>query len=266
MTNCTVSGNSTNGYGGGVSSGTFYNGAPTLALTDCTISANSAGYGGGLLATGTTTLTNTIVAGKNVSTLPNAGNDIYATSLSGTNNLIGAGYAGGLVNGVNGNLVGREANPLLAPLGNYGGPTQTEALLPGSPAINAGTSTGAPLADQRGLGRVGAVDIGAFESQGFKFTVVPASSTPQTASTSSAAFCSALAVNVTANNPVEPVNGGVVTLVAHPAANAVPRQPCQGSSAVIASGQAAVTAAPNNVDGSYTSPRHQLRVLPPRSI
>jgi hypothetical protein len=54
--------------------------------------------------------------------------------------------------------------PLLAPLGNYGGPTQTMALLPGSPAIDAGTATGAPTTDQRGFGRVGAVDIGAFES------------------------------------------------------------------------------------------------------
>ena len=31
-------------------------------------------------------------------------------------------------------------NPLLAPLGDYGGPTQTMALLPGSPAIGAGGS------------------------------------------------------------------------------------------------------------------------------
>ena len=31
-----------------------------------------------------------------------------------------------------------QGDPLLAPLGDYGGPTQTLALLPGSPAINAG--------------------------------------------------------------------------------------------------------------------------------
>ena len=40
-------------------------------------------------------------------------------------------------------------------------------LLPGSPAINAGTSgTGIPTTDQRGMSRVGATDIGAVESQG----------------------------------------------------------------------------------------------------
>jgi hypothetical protein len=39
------------------------------------------------------------------------------------------------------------------------------ALLPGSPAIDSGTVAGAPSTDQRGFGRVGAVDIGAFEVQ-----------------------------------------------------------------------------------------------------
>ena len=44
--------------------------------------------------------------------------------------------------GVDGNLVG-VADPGLGALGNYGGPTETIPLLPGSPAIDAGTSTGA---------------------------------------------------------------------------------------------------------------------------
>ena len=141
-------------------------------------------------------------------------------------------------------------NPLLAPLGNYGGPTQTVALLPGSPAINAGTNgPGIPTTDQRGLGRVGGVDIGAFESQGFNFTVVPGS-TPQTANIGTP-FANPLAVNVTANNPLEPVNGGVVAMVAHAAANGAAAI-LSASPAVIAGGQAAVTAEPNNVDGSYT--------------
>src|SRR5262249_1870604 len=154
------------------------------------VSGNSASYGGGLLATGPAMLTNTIVAGQT------AGNDVYAPSLSGTNNLIGTGYAGSLTNGANGNLVG-VSNPLLAPQGNYGGPPQTVALLPGSPAINAGTSTGAPTTDQRGLGRVGTVDIGAFESQGFQSTTVPGS-TPQTANIGTT-FANPLAVTVKAN-------------------------------------------------------------------
>ena len=106
-----------------------------------------------------------------------------------------------------------------------------------------------PTTDQRGVGRFGGVDIGAFESQGFQFAVVPGS-TPQTANIGTA-FANPLAVTATANNPVEPVDGGVVTFVASPAANgatAIFLDP----SAVIAGGQAALTAAPNNVLGSYT--------------
>ncbi len=69
----------------------------------------------------------------------------------------------------------------LASLGSYGGPTETMALLPGSPAIGAGhAGSGIPSTDQRGQSRSAPVDIGAFQSQGFK--LVPATaSTPQTA-------------------------------------------------------------------------------------
>ena len=93
-------------------------------------------------------------------------------------NLIGDGDgAGGFT--AAGDQVGTGASPidpLLAPLGDYGGPTQTMALLPGSPAIDKGDntlvpidpSTGLPVTtDQRGFTRVvnGTVDIGAFEDQ-----------------------------------------------------------------------------------------------------
>jgi hypothetical protein len=52
---------------------------------------------------------------------------------------------------------------MLGPLANNGGPTQTMALLPGSPCLHAGTSTGAPATDQRGVARDTPPDIGAFE-------------------------------------------------------------------------------------------------------
>ena len=52
----------------------------------------------------------------------------------------------------------------MALLGSYGGPTQTVALLPGSPAIAAGTPVAGLTADQRGLIRGNVVDIGAFQS------------------------------------------------------------------------------------------------------
>jgi hypothetical protein len=66
----------------------------------------------------------------------------------------------------NGNLVGTPAaplNPQLGPLANHGGPTQTMALLAGSPCIAAGRLAGAPATDQRGVARDNPPDIGAFE-------------------------------------------------------------------------------------------------------
>jgi hypothetical protein len=62
-----------------------------------------------------------------------------------------------------------NVNAQLGLLQNNGGPTQTMALLPGSPAIDAGDNTNAPAYDQRGPGfpRIvnGTIDIGAFEVQ-----------------------------------------------------------------------------------------------------
>lgn len=57
------------------------------------------------------------------------------------------------------------ADPKLGPLADNGGPTLTMALLPGSPAIDAGNTSVAPGTDQRGFPRPAglAADIGAFE-------------------------------------------------------------------------------------------------------
>ena len=141
-------------------------------------------------------------------------------------------------------------DPLLAPLGDYGGPTQTMALLPGSPAIHAGSANipgvTIPTTDQRGESRTGGVDIGAFESQGFTLTPV-AGSTPQTAFINTA-FTNALAVTVTANNAVEPVEGGVVTFTAPAGASAA----LSAGTATIAGGQALITATAGATPGSYT--------------
>ena len=241
LTNCTLSGN-TSYYGGGMIN--YFSAEATL--TNCTVSGNTAysGSGGGLYNFyGAVTLTNAIIAGNN--------SDISGFAVSGTHNLIGNGGSGGLIDGVDGNIVG-VANPLLTPLGNYGGPTQTMALLPGSAAIDAGTSTDAPSTDQRGESRFGAFDIGAFESQGFSFTAVPGS-TPQSSDIGTA-FANPLAVNVVANNPIEPVDGGVVNFVANPAGNGASAI-FSASSAVISGGVAGITAAPNNVlsdPDSYT--------------
>ncbi|MCP5544538.1 MAG: right-handed parallel beta-helix repeat-containing protein [Akkermansiaceae bacterium] len=63
----------------------------------------------------------------------------------------------------NNNLIGSD--PMLAPLGDYGGPTPTMLPLPGSPVIDGATSSAEPI-DQRGLARFLPRDIGATEYQG----------------------------------------------------------------------------------------------------
>jgi hypothetical protein len=56
-------------------------------------------------------------------------------------------------------------DPKIGPLSDNGGPTPTVALLPGSPAIDAGNNALAPATDQRGYPRPfgAAADLGAFE-------------------------------------------------------------------------------------------------------
>ena len=54
-----------------------------------------------------------------------------------------------------------NADPLLAPLGNYGGLTKTMALKPGSPARNAAVDSVAKV-DQRSFPIVVTPDIGAY--------------------------------------------------------------------------------------------------------
>ena len=70
-----------------------------------------------------------------------------------------------------------STNPKIGPLENYGGLTQTHALLSGSPAINAGVAIAGITTDQRGVVRDAKPDIGAYE--------VPNSSTSTSTSSTS---------------------------------------------------------------------------------
>ncbi len=240
LTNCTVSGNSAAAAGGGLAN------YGMATLTDVTVSGNSAGAGGGgITSSGTATLNNTIVAGNTDSS---SASDIGGSgTVSGSDNLIGTGGSGGLINGVHGNIVG-VANPGLARLGAYGGPTETMALLPGSAAIGAGTSVGGVTTDQRGVSRPtsGATDIGAFESSGFTLTVTSGSDQSTGVLT---AFSAPLVVTVTANNPSEPVAGGLVTFTPPPSGASAT---LIGSPETIsATGTASVTATANAIAGTY---------------
>ena len=176
VTNSTLSGNSTDLRGGGI-----LNNAGTLTVTNSTLSNNSADIvGGGIFNhDGTANVKNTIIAGNTASTDP----DVSGAFTSQGHNLIGknngsTGFPAGNPN-VNNDLVGTNAaplDPLLDPLDNNGGPAQTMALLPCSPAIDKGNSSGLTT-DQRGQMRpvdnpaippaTGGddSDIGAFEAQ-----------------------------------------------------------------------------------------------------
>src|SRR5262249_28973435 len=155
-----------NGYGGGITNGA----GSKLYLTNCTVSGNTAygsggsgtgGGGGGIDNKGTAvTLTNTIVAGNaDKSASPAA--DVRG-KVTASYSLIGSTKGTTLLGGSGNNQL--NVNALLAPLQDNGGPTQTFALLPGSPAIDAGGSgSGIPTTDQRGTGRPqgSGIDIGA---------------------------------------------------------------------------------------------------------
>jgi hypothetical protein len=193
ISDATVTGNSATVEGGGIVD------AATLIAVNDTIASNSvgaSGSGGGLSATSTAaaTLSNTIVALN----LAGTGSSAVASDIGGSissssaYNLIGTGGSGGLASGTEGNLVGVAPNAVglsSAGLANNGGSLQTIALLPTSPAVDAGSNTLAvePLRnmaipdDARGDGfaRIidGTVDIGAYE------LVPPASTLSLTVST-----------------------------------------------------------------------------------
>jgi CSLREA domain-containing protein len=175
----TVSGNQT---AGGVAhgAGVWVAYRDQTTISGSTISGNSATgagtYGGGIDVYTTTAdpiLTNTIVAGNSAP----GGPDLYSATetFEASFTLVGDD-SGATITIADSNVL--DQDPLLGPLQENGGPTETMALPPTSPAVNKGRSFGA-TSDQRGLTRpvaypgvpfstaAGAdgADIGAFELQ-----------------------------------------------------------------------------------------------------
>ncbi|BCX48076.1 hypothetical protein HAHE_19840 [Haloferula helveola] len=138
---CTFSANEATSIGGAL----FLNGPQPVTVTHSTFTDNLAGSGtGGGISNSFATLTleNTINAGN----LPGNLEEVGATAtLLGTN----------LTSG----------DPMLAPLAIRGDGLPVHLPLPGSPAIDAATTSTA-FTDQRGFPRDAAPDIGAAESQG----------------------------------------------------------------------------------------------------
>jgi hypothetical protein len=143
-------------------------------ISSSTISNNSAlihtpygtagTYGGGIYNAGPTgmpTLQNSIVA-----------NNKLGGDCNGVVNSDGYNLSGDSTCSLNGPGDKKSTNPMLGPLQNNGGPTQTIALLAGSLAILAGNPNGCTdgsgqllTTDQRGVSRPssGSCDIGAYQ-------------------------------------------------------------------------------------------------------
>jgi hypothetical protein len=221
LKNVTFNNNSSGGYGGGLTSLE----SSVVTLTNVTVYGNTAVWGGGIYCGNSTfTITNLTMSSNHENTasggMSNSGcnttieNSILwgdgerefwndtTSNVSVTYSIIQGGYEGA------GNL---DVEPLLAPLGDYGGGVETIALLPNSPAIDA-TSSNCPDTDARGITRSSpSCDSGAFESQGFSLSKTGGDNqnTPIYSN-----FSEPLCASVTAKNLIEPVDGGQISFTA----------------------------------------------------
>jgi len=181
ITNTTITSNialnNAGANGGGIDATNL---AGSVTLLNDTINANFASNGGGIFWGGLTgsvfSLQNTIDA---LNFIANGGAGVDADNLAGAFTDLGGNLIG-VANDANTGFtavttqVGSLAtplNPLLAPLGYYGGPLlgapgaglflQTEALQMGSRAFGRGIRTGAPLTDERGVQNGPMISVGA---------------------------------------------------------------------------------------------------------
>jgi len=186
----TVTGNSGDDGGG------IFNNGGTVTLENVTVSGNTTtdtGAGVHCQQNGPCTLTNVTVTGNDAAStgdgvMSEDGSDVTFLNTIVANN-VGVDCVGPAIDFVsNGYNISSDAtcdftntgdqentDPLLGPLQNNGGPTDTHDLLVGSPAIEAGTNTGCPATDQRGTARPDGTtcDIGAVEGTAPALPVCP---------------------------------------------------------------------------------------------
>ncbi len=173
LVNSTLSGNSSSftANPGSNSGAAIFNSEETLIVRNSTFAGNGGDFG---LFGDAPTLTNsggsvTVTNSLFVNTIAD-GNNCSGVNIGGSNLSDDLSCGGAQVNGSAGGLVfnGEELVLVFGPLANNGGPTQTHALLPLNPALNAGSNVSTSVStDQRGLTRIvgGTVDIGAYERQ-----------------------------------------------------------------------------------------------------
>ncbi len=212
----------------------------TITVTNSTFDGNSNinGQGGGIVNYyGKLHIINNIIA--------NSLSDFdcrnrYGTILTNLNNLVEDSSCDAAFSG----------DPKLGSLQNNGGPTPTYALLPGSPAINAGDNTTCLTEDQRGITRPqqGQCDIGAFESRGFTLAISGGNNQTTTIGTP---FSVPLELTIISNAGNEPVNDGSITFTAPTSGPSVTFAPM--IMGTILNGEVLLTATANITAGSsYT--------------
>lgn len=181
LTRCTLSGNSSRWGGGAIFNGS----GASLTMERCTLAENTArelnARGGAIRNAGQFTLRHCTVA-ENFADFASALDNAAGSTATLNNSIVVTEGAflpviinAGTLHYQNRNLVGPLSNSgtvtgtastaatHLAPLNNYGGPTKTMALRPGSAALNSALGSSS-FPDQRGFPQVGQADVGAYEA------------------------------------------------------------------------------------------------------
>ena len=191
ITGTSLTDNTASATSGGGEGGAIRHFSGPLSITNSTLSGNTVSAtvsatiarGGGAVIDTPATLTNVTLVGNSATGTNPSGGNLVSIDVALRNTIVAAGApsncsfavasaVGSLDTGTScglgaSNLNG-VANPRLGPLAANGGPTLTHALLSGSPAIDTGTKTGAPITDQRRVKRPqrDGIDIGAYELVG----------------------------------------------------------------------------------------------------
>ena len=227
LSNDTFDGNS--GY-----YGVIYLDTTGASLSNDTIANNQGSDGGGIAYPSyLTSIVNTIVAdnqGGNCYDGPAGTSADAGYNLDSDSTCFAVG-ASGLTPEASGDQV--SVNPDLGSLSSNGGPTQTDALLSGSPAIGRALSASCPATDQRGVPRPAACDIGAYQTAGADLAL--SESGPAAAAVGSPVTYTLTATN---NGPASAI--GVVLTDAIPAgttyfSSSSSQGACSGTSTVVCS-------------------------------
>ena len=178
ITDSTLSSNYATNEGG--SGGGIYNDA-TATVIDSTLSGNSASSVGGILngGSGTLTIAHSTLSGNSGGGIFNSGGTVSVAATIVANSTSGGDCSGSVTDdgynidddgscGFSGTSTSHSTtlDSTLGALANNGGPTQTIALLPHSPAIDQVPSADCPATDQRGAPRTAPCDIGAYDTDG----------------------------------------------------------------------------------------------------